>query len=636
MASTGLYRYRVNGVIDTNNTVMANLEALGNSAGTWLTYDSQDGKWAIVINRARAVDAYFNDDNIVGSINVNGTGLDNFYNSVEVQFPHRDLNDQSDWINIEIPDEDRNPNEPDKTLTLNYPLVNEPVQAQMLGLIELKQSRVDLIVNFTTDFSAINTAAGDVIAITNTVYGWDEKEFRVISVTESENESGITLQITALEYDSAVYSTADLTRYLRTNEDGIIAIGAIGQPGTPEVTKFETAGRPRFIVETTVPDNTDPATPSGIVEGMEFWIYSIPSGELPTWEAVDDDTRSYTLYQTINPASGSVLTAGDTITLDMDNFDPGNFLVKTRAVNSVTTGPFSDHSGLVEYAPVQTTDAINPSTKVVDAGGANIVGALTASGLLALLKGLMADGNNTTVSGSIMNKIFSVFKSQTGSDIVKQSQDNPYVSINAKYMVITYVFDDGTDLDTQTSITYPDIGQNSPANMVGYNSSGGYLANWPTSGTAIVRGAGDNTGSGVESVLIDLDAFRAAYPNERVVTVRCAANWFEDIGASDTPVSLYIDLYEGGTATDVGFAWGVSGYTSQTLLLSQESIVTTTAESAGSSDIWGDLLGTVTFNVLTNSANVEYATPTGRRTSTSGLKPVYYDKNTGEYVYYEA
>ena len=99
MASTGLYRYRVNGVIDTNNTVMANLEALGNSAGSWLTYDTQDGKWAVVINRARTVDAYFDDDNIVGSITVNGTGLDNFYNSVEVQFPHRDLNDQADWIN---------------------------------------------------------------------------------------------------------------------------------------------------------------------------------------------------------------------------------------------------------------------------------------------------------------------------------------------------------------------------------------------------------------------------------------------------------------------------------------------------------------------------------------------------------
>ena len=285
----------------------------------------------------------------------------------------------------------------------------------MLGLIELKQSRVDLIVNFTTDFSAINTAAGDVIAITNTVYGWTDKQFRVISVTESENESGITLQITALEYDSAVYSTADLYRYLRTNEDGIIAIGAIGQPGTPEVTKYERLSRPGIIVESTVPDNTDPDTPSGIVEGMEFWIYSIPSGELATWQAVDDDTRSYTLYRTINPASGSVLTAGDNVVLDIDNFDPGNFLVKTRAVNSVTTGPFSDHSGLVEYTPVQTTDAINPSTKVVDANGANIVGALTASGLLALLKGLMADA--TTGSGSVYKKIFDTFNTTQGTDL---------------------------------------------------------------------------------------------------------------------------------------------------------------------------------------------------------------------------
>jgi len=461
--TSGFYRYRVNGVIDTNNTVMANLEALGNSAGSWLTYDSQDGKWAVVINRARTVDAYFDDDNIVGSINVNGTGLDNFYNSVEVQFPHRDLNDQSDWINIEIPDEDRNPNEPDKTLTLNYPLVNEPVQAQMLGLIELKQSRVDLIVNFTTDFSAINTAAGDVIAITNTVYGWDEKEFRVISVTESENESGITLQITALEYDSAVYSVADLYRYLRTNEDGIIAIGAIGQPGTPEVTKYERLSRPGIIVESTVPDNTDPDTPSGIVEGMEFWIYSIPSGELPTWEAVDDDTRSYTLYRTINPASGSVLTAGDNIVLDIDDFDPGNFLVKTRAVNSVTTGPFSDHSGLVEYAPVQTTDAINPSTKVVDANGANIVGALTASGLLALLKGLMADGS--TGSGSVYKKIFDTYNTATSKDLSQALTGVQYTATISSGTTATQLAAMSSTTDT-TYYVYQSANYNNRSNWI--------------------------------------------------------------------------------------------------------------------------------------------------------------------------
>jgi hypothetical protein len=391
------------------------MESIANSAGAWVTYDIMEGKWAVVINKPRDPDAYFNDDNIIGSINVSGTGLSDLYNSVEVQFPHRDLNDQSDFINIEIPDEDRNPNEPDNTLTLSYDQVNEPIQAQLLGLIELKQSRIDLVIQFTTDFSQINIEAGHVIAVTNSIYGWTDKLFRVVSLTEVENESGINIEITALEYDANVYDTTDLYRYLRTNADGIITIGAIGQPGQPQVTKFESASRPRFIVESELPDSTDPLNPAGVIEAMEFWIYQIPSGELPTWELVDDTTRIYTLYKTIPTGPGSGDSTITNIKLDMDNFDPGNFLVKTRCINSTTTGPFSDLSGLVEYTPLQITDAINPDTKTLDSSGNNIVGALTAAGLLALLKGLMADGN--TGSGSVYKQIFDVFNTTEGTDL---------------------------------------------------------------------------------------------------------------------------------------------------------------------------------------------------------------------------
>ena len=146
MTTSDIPRYRINGVIDTGKPVMNNLENIANSAGSWITYDITEGKWAVVINKIEASSHTFNDSNIIGAIKLSGTGLDSLYNSVETQFPLRDIGDDNDFIRIEIPSVDRKPNEPDHTLTLNYPLVNNPIQATLLGFLELKQSRIDYII----------------------------------------------------------------------------------------------------------------------------------------------------------------------------------------------------------------------------------------------------------------------------------------------------------------------------------------------------------------------------------------------------------------------------------------------------------------------------------------------------------
>jgi hypothetical protein len=46
------YRYKVNGLIDTANPVMDNIELIGNSCATWLTYDAMNGRWSVEIGRA--------------------------------------------------------------------------------------------------------------------------------------------------------------------------------------------------------------------------------------------------------------------------------------------------------------------------------------------------------------------------------------------------------------------------------------------------------------------------------------------------------------------------------------------------------------------------------------------------------
>ena len=217
--------FNINGVIDTSKPVMANMQTLAKAANSWVTFDIHTGKWSIVINKENEDSVYsFNDDNIVGSITISGSGLTDFYNRVELQFPHKDLVDQNDYMSLELLPEDKYPNEQENTLNLQFDCVNEPVQAQILASTELKQSRVDKIIQFRSDFSAIGLKAGDIIDVTNDTYGYDKKLFRILTITEEDGDDNlIVVNISAFEYDNNVYNVDGLVREDRQTQNTIVS-----------------------------------------------------------------------------------------------------------------------------------------------------------------------------------------------------------------------------------------------------------------------------------------------------------------------------------------------------------------------------------------------------------------------------
>jgi len=379
--------YAINGVISTDKTVLQNLETLASAAGCFLSYDIHDARWSVIINRAGNSIAQFNDSNIIGPISVGSTGLTELYNSVKLEFPHIDLRDNLDYVTLTIPAADRNSNEPDNELNIQFDCINNPVQAEYLAFLELKQNRLDTVVSFTTDFSYLNLKAGDIIDITNSVYGYTNKMFRIITIVENDNDDGsITLDITALEYDVNIYSTADLYRYARSDSTGITTFGAIGAPGTPTVNKFEVSSRPRILVESTAP--------IGTVSGMEFW-YSDTNALL-------DENRVYNLLGTTTPTVGNVFTFGSEVTFEYAGTLANVFYVKTRGINSQTAGLFSNVT-TTSYAPVQVPDALSDNTEVLDDAGDNILTSLGVSALLALLNGLFQ--GNTGIGASWGNAL---------------------------------------------------------------------------------------------------------------------------------------------------------------------------------------------------------------------------------------
>jgi hypothetical protein len=212
----------VNGKVDTGRSTLDNLEALADVIGAYVSYDTHEGLWKFTINESTDAIHNFDDSNIIGGINVAGTGLFESFNSVEVGFPHRSLADQRDYRRITIPDLQLNPNEPLNKMVINLDAVNSPVEAEKLALRELKQARANTVVTFKTDFQQIGLQGGDVITITNTPYGWDAKEFRIIRISEEDTDDGsIVLSITALEYDEAVYDYSNLQWYIREKNTNI-------------------------------------------------------------------------------------------------------------------------------------------------------------------------------------------------------------------------------------------------------------------------------------------------------------------------------------------------------------------------------------------------------------------------------
>ena len=604
-------RYSINGLIKTEDNVMNNLEKLCNAAGCWLTYDIYTGLWSVVINRAGASEWSFNDNNIIGGISLSGTGLDNLYNSVKVTYPHEDLRGNTDFIQIEIPTEDRYPNEPDNTLQIQYDIVTNPVQAELLGFIELKQSRVDKIIQFTTDYSKMAVRAGDVIDVTNSILGFAAKLFRVVSVNEVESsDGGIDISITALEYDADVYSE-DLSRYTRTTENGIQAIGALPAPDTPNIVKYEFDVRPRVDVSTQIT--------GGIVERVEFW-YTQDVNE------ANDALRNYTILAIQGPANGTSFTTSETITATTDGLSSIDFYVKARAVNGSAVSPFSDPSGLIEFKNQQVTTAVTEDTQVKDNLG-RLAAMMGLFALLNKLSGLFGGNSNQSAANAIRNSLTNRANTNlVGRLTVSNAAANLGLSVNnlgygnwqidyggpkvnmagssgtstASDAVITWTFNDGLDLDIRCRVIEPSVGQNSVDQYLGWTGNVS-TTSWPTTGTPYLEWGGDNTGTGTEAVRVNLSQFKTVYPSASRMVVECRGNWYDTPGIQ--PIKLSGVLYTGGTTSSSGYSFTNLGST-LTRQVNSVDVYINSNDNVGGDTTLGDLIGYFIYDFASKTAQI--------------------------------
>ena len=123
-------------------------------------------------------------------------------------------------------------------------------------------------------------------------------------------------------------------------------------------------------------------------------------------------------------------------------------------------------------------------------------------------------------------------------------------TFDADYAVLTYKFSDATDLDTRTRIVEPNINMN---NYLGFGAGQCFPndASWSKTNipsAAVIDWSGDNTGTGYESILVDIQKLKALKPDMINFVVDLRAAWYEEAKPMGVlPVEVKAVFYKGGT-----------------------------------------------------------------------------------------
>ena len=340
-------RYRINGVLDTGQNVLANIDRIMLACDSWNAYNAASGKWSIVINKAESTSYAFDDTNIIGEIKVSLTDITNSINQIEAQFPNKVNRDQRDLVYLETPANLLYANEPINKFSCNFDLINESVQVSYLANRVLEQAREDLIVSINAAYPAIQIDAGDVVSITNTSYGWSAKLFRVMKVSEislPDGNLGASLELS--EYNAAVYDDVAITQYSPAPNSNLSSASFFSALSAPVVSASSpTNNVPSFDIQITTPS-------IGRTTRLTLFYSTFSSPTASQW----------TLLDTFVSSASTPLTPTTTFTFLNLILPAGTYYFGFIAGNDISQSQISGTSSGLVWAP---TGTIGTQTAIV-------------------------------------------------------------------------------------------------------------------------------------------------------------------------------------------------------------------------------------------------------------------------------
>ena len=334
-------RFTFNGAIDTTQNILDNVQNIVNCCDCLLKYNEIYGVWSVIVNQPTySVAMDINDSNMVSAIQVVSLDISNTYNIAQCQFPDISLNSSfnTSTVNLALVSPSLlYPNEPQNAQTIQLPLVNNDVQAQLLATRFLKAARMDLQITCTVNYIGLELEAGDIVTVTNANYGWVAKLFRVIKVEQNFAPDGtISVALTLLVYDPSVYNDASVTQYKPQPNSGLPAPNSFSTiPAPVVISEFIAVATPYFQVQIKT-------SSTGITQYAELW-----------YSAFATPTSDQMIFYGTTAVAPSGQPYGQNVAMPLINVEisAGNWYFFSRMVNSTSKSLFSLASTLFSWQP---------------------------------------------------------------------------------------------------------------------------------------------------------------------------------------------------------------------------------------------------------------------------------------------
>lgn len=335
-------RFQFDGSLDTNQTIMNNLQLMASCCDCLIRYNEIDGTWGVIVQSpAYTTVMTLDDSNVISAIQITPVDIASSYNIVEVKYPDGTNQDSFNTATFNLAVLNPSlmyPNEPVNKQSLNLPLVNNGVRAQYIANRTLEAGREDLQVKLTINYVGLQLEAGDIVSLSNVNYGWTLKRFRIGQVVENFKEDGtISATLSLMEYNPAVYDDIPVTQFTPAPNTGISSPLGFGTLVTPTIVNLQpTTANPSFGLVIT-------ASSAGTIQYAEVYYSAFIN---PT-----STQRIFAGTTAVNPDGEPYLPNSSMGTVTLSNIPNGDWYFSVRMVNGLGTSAFSASSTLLRWRP---------------------------------------------------------------------------------------------------------------------------------------------------------------------------------------------------------------------------------------------------------------------------------------------
>lgn len=615
-------RYRINGVVDTGQSCLNNINAIMTACDSWNQYNAALGQWSVVINKEEATSFAFNDSNIIGEIRVSAFDITSSTNQIEAEFPSSQNRDQSDFVYYETPPLLLYPNEPINKQSIQLPMVNDSVQAQYLASRILEQAREDLIVTISTAYTGIQVDAGDVISITNSSYGWTAKLFRVMKVSEislADGNLGATFELN--EYNAQVYDDRDITQYTPAPNTDLPNPAFFGNLDAPIVSsQLPSAAVPSFNVQPYM-------SSAGFVTYAEIWYsaFSNPSS-----------TQLYLGGTTIIPSNGVPFVVGQSLPTVELQIPAGNWYLFSRLVNPAAVSQYSPASTVFNWRPT-TFQYTDRWIAVAYADNATGTSGFSLNPRNKTYYGLF---NNTTANGSSDPASYTWYEGNFGTSnyLLIANRSNRKFSFavgNAGFANLGGAF-----VPTETSVYDSSIwgALEDGQNYIDLDARTGQLTTAGTTAVSSADGLLSVTNNTSGSMIVSLQKFlnfgSGIYSKTFNAATLTVDIYGRVVGFSESDDFFYSENVFSATSGQTSFAvthivGNILVFRNGSLLDTSEYTETTTTVVMGTACALGEIVVIISMNAISTS---QYYEVLGTTIASSGASSIVYIDPTDQIV----